>query len=325
MSERKQSSRKRRASDMEEDAGTPDTNRAGRTTRSMAKRIDMKSMPGRSPSANIDLQRPIEANKLPTVLSCFCSSSLVTRELMFNFGRFSTIEAVRSLVNQYFAWEFMRLGLPTTIRFMGLNCFYPNKPSDPEGDEYWTISTEEEYQQWYAEIAGAQARTGQIVRIQVCLMTEEQEREQERSFAEWFDKDPAEQISGPKWKLEEMEKQHERKAQNKLLTDPRLFEMDADDMEVISVPAHTWREAAEKANQYDKLDQKYHDLLNDKRSERGKVKQLLSDQADEIRGLKELLRDKTKNITAEDVRDTTLYNRVLQRDPPHPDGRLSAI
>ena len=240
-----------------------------------------------APRAQLVEQVEIDSDTLPVGLSVFCNRRLFTRELVFNLKRLNSLETIKTLVKTYFAYEAKRIGLPSEVYFAGIHCVYHRSANEGDVVTYGAFMTDYEYQLAHAEIADGKTTTGQILRLQVALYTDAQLAEDQDKLKHWFadgEYDAMQDINGLKWILDFPDTE-------KPYTDTRIFEVDRDNTQVITIPAHRYRENVEKARLGDVYKENFINVVAAKAKIRNKEFDLRKDMIEEIRGLRRMLRE----------------------------------
>jgi hypothetical protein len=143
-----------------------------------------------------------------------------------------------------------------------------------------------EFALWHAEISDGKAYTGQLMRIQVCLFTEERLAADKEALKNWLSDpniDPMQGLTSAEWLLELQLMDHP-------FNEPRMFERNADDEQTLTIPVHLWRENSEKA----RLGEKYRDNWDKENIEKKRIRNAEFDfrkeLIEEVRGLRRMLR-----------------------------------
>ena len=249
-----------------------------------------------------DLQVDINPETLPCALSVFCNIHTVTRELLFNISRLDSIAAIKSILNSHFAYEFKRIGLPKDIYFAGINVVYEKSSNKEDWQTFGTFVTDGESQLAVGDIMDetfGKTTTGQLVRVQVMLYTDDQLAAEQPRVKEMFaagEYDVMQSINGMKWLLEGEDVE-------KLKIDTRIFEVDQDERGTITAPVRTWRENEAKAERGDIVTANLSEAYKAKANIRNKEYDIRKEMIAENRGLRRWLRKETgiSNIQLEEV------------------------
>ena len=228
----------------------------------------------------------IDPDTLPVGLSVFCNRRLFTRELIFNLKRLNSLETIKNLVKTYFAYEAKRIGLPRDVYFAGIHCVYHRSADPQDVITYGAFMTDYEYQLAHAEIADSKTTTGQILRLQVALYTDAQLADDQEKLKDWFaegEYDAMQEINGLKWLLDFPDTENP-------YDDARIFEVDRDHNQVITIPAHLYRENVEKARLGEAYRDNFGNAFTAKAKIRNKEYDLRKGMIMEIRGLRRMLR-----------------------------------
>lgn len=246
--------------------------------------LPTSSQPRAPPAPQVE----IDSHSLPCELSVFYNRRLSTRGIIFNLVRLNSIKTIKTIINTYFAYEFKRIGLPNTVSFAGIQVIYHRSSNSEDVVKWGAFMTEAEYQLCHAELIDGETTTGQLVRAQILLYTDEQLAEDQDQLRAWFEEgeyDAMLRVNGPKWIME-----FPQDLDNPL-TDTRTFEKDADESQTITIPAYTYRENVEKA----RLGEAYRDHFSAANIAKAKIRNTEYDlrQAirEEIRGLRRMLRE----------------------------------
>lgn len=246
-----------------------------------------QSAPASRPQAQPTLQVEIDSGTLPVGLSVFCIHRLFTREIIFNLKRLDSLKTIKTLVNTYFAYEFKRIGLPREVYFAGLHCVYHRSSNPEDVVTYGAFMTDYEYQLAHAEIADSKTTTGQILRLQVALYTDQQLADDQDMLKDWFadgEYDAMREVNGLQWLLDCTDTDNP-------YNDTRMFETDRDDSQVITIPAHLYREMVEKARLGEAYRDNYSIVVAAKAKIRNKEYDIRKEVIKEARGLRRLTRE----------------------------------
>ena len=239
------------------------------------------------PQAQPTPQVGIDSDTLPVGLSVFCNRLLFTREITFNLKRLDSLKTIKTIVNTYFAYEFKRIGLPREVYFAGLHCVYHRSSKPEDVVTYGSFVTDYEYQLAHAEVADSKTTTGQMLRLQVALYTDQQLADDQEMLKDWFadgEYDAMREVNGLEWLLNCTDTDNP-------YNDTRMFETDRDDSQVVTIPAHLYREMVEKARLGEAYRDNYSNVVAAKAKIRNKEYDIRKDLIKEARGLRRLMRE----------------------------------
>ena len=251
-------------------------------------------------------QVAIDSNTLPVGLSVFCNRNLFSRELIFSLKRLDTLETIKTVISTHFAYEFKRMGLPSNVYFAGLNCLYHRSADSKDVASFGTFITEVEYQLTRAEIMDGETKTGQLLRLQVVLYTDEQLAKDKDDLKDWFttgERDAMRDINGLKWMLEFPNT-------NNPYENSRFFETVRDNTPPVTIPAHIYRENVEKAIRGDGYRENYTKLIAAKGAIRNEEYKIRKELIEEVQGLRLMLRK--AGVTVIETEDVKAAAREAQ-------------